>query len=360
MFPSRHYLKSGSFLARLLFWAFPCIMLTYIYGTAFDNFELGIVVVLLLLPVHICYYYLLTNWVLPSFFNGKYLRSALTGLVIIAAMALLYRLNEIFISDPYIAWYYTRTNPNWSWDKLEKDRWHQLISKGDFVNAVERSNVVVWIGITLKMFALWHERKNAILQAELNFLKGQLHPHFLFNSLNNLYALSLNNAPQTPGIILGLSNILRYVLYECTADRVSLERDIEVLKDYIRLEQLRYEERLDLNVNIQVPPGSGQIAPLLMLPLVENAFKHGVGETVDQPWINIEVQVVKSELLLKISNSKPLHPVNTSEKQGGKIGLTNVQHRLKLLYPDAHMLTWYDEDDCFILEMMVKLSANNN
>ncbi len=109
--------------------------------------------------------------------------------------------------------------------------------------------------------------ENAILQAELSSLKGQLHPHFLFNSLNNIYALALNNAPQTPGIILGLSNILRYVIYECTADRVSLERDIEIMQDYIRLEQLRYEDRLDLNVRIfGDPPGHWQIAPLLMLP----------------------------------------------------------------------------------------------
>ncbi len=347
----------GRLLTHLAFWIFAFLMLTYIYSTAFDSWELGIKVVLMLLPVHIIYFYFLQYFVLRKYFSGKYSAAVFLAFLIMAAMAVAYRLTEIYITDPYIFDFYSRTDPHFTWSKLEKDRWQQLISKGDFVNAVERSNVVVWIGVTLTLFAMWHERKNAMLQAELNFLKGQLHPHFLFNSLNNLYALSLNNAPQAPGIILGLSNILRYVIYECTADRVLLEREIEVLKDYIRLEQLRYEERLDLNLNIDVEPAAWQIAPILMLPLVENAFKHGAGETMHHPWINIELRVAKGELWLKISNSKPEPAPAPSNKQGGNIGLKNVRHRLQLLYPEAHSLHWFDEEDCFIIEMMVTLSS---
>lgn len=351
--------KNSRLLTHLIFWAFAFGMLTYIYGTAYDSFELGIVVILMLLPVHICYYYLITVWVLPGFFSGKYIRAVCTGLLVMISIAVLYRVTEIFITDPYIYQYYKQKDPGFTWDKISKSRWLQLQNKGDFVNAIERSNVIVWIGITLKLFALWHERKNVVLQAELNALKGQLHPHFLFNSLNNLYALSLNNAPQTPEIILGLSNILRYVIYECAADRVSFERDVEVLKDYISLEQLRYEERLDLNLNIDDDIKGWEIAPLLMLPLVENAFKHGAGETIHTPWINIELKVRNAWLLLKISNSKPEYAVSNAERPGGKIGLSNVQHRLKLLYPNEHTLKWYDEEDCFILELTVLLYPAN-
>lgn len=275
-------------------------------------------------------------------------------------MAVLYRLTEIYFSDPYIFNYYKQRDSSFTWNKISKSNWLQLCDKGDFVNAIERSNVVVWIGITLKLFALWHERKHAVLQAELNALKGQLHPHFLFNSLNNLYALSLKNAPQTPGIILGLSNILRYIIYECAADRVPLEREVEILKDYTALEKLRYEERLDLNMNIADDIKPWNIAPLLMLPLVENAFKHGAGETIDNPWINIELQVCNGDLLFKVTNSKPEHTIQSGNKQSGRIGLANVQHRLKLLYPDAHSLKWYNEPDCFIIEMNIQLSANAN
>ncbi len=344
---------------HLFFWTFAFLMLTYIYGTAYDSFDLGVVVILMLLPVHICYYYSITVLVLPSFFNGKYMRAIFTGLLIMFFIAVVYRLTEIFFTDPYIFKYYKQRDPAFTWNKISKSLWAQLQDKGDFVNAIERSNVVVWIGITMKLFALWHERKHAVLQAELNALKGQLHPHFLFNSLNNLYALSLNNSPQTPEVILGLSNILRYVIYECAADRVSLERDVEVLKDYIALEKLRYEERLDLNLNIDDNMKDWEIAPLLMLPLVENAFKHGAGETINTPWINIELKVYNNDLLLKISNSKPENSVNHISKPGGRIGLSNVLHRLKLLYPDGHSLNWYDEEDCFILEMKVKLYTAN-
>ncbi|MBN8788227.1 MAG: histidine kinase [Terrimonas sp.] len=356
----RLYKNNSRVLVHLLFWLFAFVLLTYIYSTAYESYQLGVVVILILLPVHICYYYLITYRVLPPFFNGNYGKAIFTAIGIMIAMAVLYRLVEIFIANPYIYNYYRQRDSGFTWNKISKSWWFQLQDKGDFVNAIERSNVVVWIGITLKLFALWHERKNAVLQAELNALKGQLHPHFLFNSLNNLYALSLNNAPQAPGIILGLSNILRYVIYECAADRVSLERDVEILKDYIALEKLRYEERLDLNLNIDDNIKSWNIAPLLMLPLVENAFKHGAGETIDNPWINIELRMRNGEMLFKVSNSKPEQVVYSNGKQNGSVGLSNVQHRLKLLYPDAHSLKWFDEQDCFILEMKVQLSANNS
>lgn len=330
-------------------------MLTYIYGTAFDNFWLGTAVIFILLPVHILYYYLLGHYALPQFFRGSYFITAVVSLFIMAVIAVVYRLVEIFVTDPYIYRFYSHYNPAFTWSKLDADWWGQLTNKGDFVNAVERSNVVVWIGLTVKMFALWHERKQAVLQAELSALKGQLHPHFLFNSLNNLYALSLDKAPQTPEIILGLSNILRYVIYECNAERVQLHREIEILQDYIRLEKLRYEDRLDLNVNLETQPDTLQITPLLMLPLIENAFKHGVSETVDNPWINIDLQVQQDRLWFKISNSKSHQPSCKDNSKKGNIGLLNVQHRLRILYPDRHKLEWTDTEDCFIIEMVVPL-----
>jgi len=346
--------KTSRLAIHAMFWIFAYALLTYIYGTAYDSFELGAIVIAMLLPVHIAYYYLVTRRVLPVFFKEKYISAALTALAIMLAMAVVYRLTEIFVTDPYINQYYKQRNPSFTWPKMSKGWWLQMKDKGDFVNAVERSNVVVWIGITVKLFALWHERKHAVLQAELTALKGQLHPHFLFNALNNVYALSLDNAPQTPEVILGLSNILRYVIYECSANWVPLQRDVEVLQDYIKLEKLRYEERLDLNMDIPQHLHQWQIAPLLMLPLVENAFKHGVGETIDAPWINMELRVVESELQLRISNSKPEQSLANAQ-QPGRIGLANVQHRLKLLYPDAHTLRWYDEADCFVVELIIKL-----
>lgn len=349
-----------SILKHFLFWLFAYLLLSFIYGTAFENYELGFEVILILLPVHMLYYYLISKWVLPRFFfRGKYIKAFLLALSVLFFIAIIYRLTEIFIANPYIFRFLKAKNSNFIWPQLDESIWKQLKSPLDFVNAMERSNVVVWIGVSMKMFTLWYERRQAALQAELNFLKSQLNPHFLFNGLNNLYALSLDNAPQTPEIILGLSNILRYVLYECNSDYVLLKRDIEVLQDYIRLEKLRYEDRLELNVNISEHASHWQIAPLLMLPLVENAFKHGAAETINYPWINIEIFISGDQLILKISNSKPETGAYKGRKQGGQIGIANVQQRLKLLYPGMHTFKWYDEEDCFITEMTVQLTASN-
>lgn len=273
-------------------------------------------------------------------------------------VAVLYRITEVFVADPFIYHFYKIRNSNFSWPKHNEPIWQQLQNPIDFVNAIERSNSVVWICVTVKLFILWHERKQAVLQAELNFLKGQLHPHFLFNSLNNLYALSLNKSPQTPDIILGLSNILRYVLYECNAEQVLLKRDIEILNDYISLEKLRYEERLELNVTIDENVGDAKITPLLMLPLVENAFKHGAAETTGIPWINIELHLLGNNLQFKITNSKPELAVvhHDNKKQVGKIGLINLQKRLEYSYPSKHSFRFFDESDCFIAELQVQLA----
>src|SRR5690606_4720747 len=135
------------------------------------------------------------------------------------------------------------------------------------------------------------------------FLKAQLHPHFLYNSLNNIYSLPLYKSDQTSEEVLAISNIFHYSLYEPSAQKVSLQRDIEILEAYIRLEKLRYEDRLELNLLISGDRRPHQIAPLLMLTLVENAFKHGTGKTVDMPWIYIQLHIENKQLTLNISNS---------------------------------------------------------
>ena len=310
----------------------------------------------MLLPVHMIYFYLIDNLVVKHFYiRGEYLKAFGVTLTIMVCIALLYRITELFITDPYIYRFYKQTDSNFTWDRMRLSRTEQLFNPIFFVTAIERSNAVVWIGITLRLFTLSHERKQSALQSELDFLKAQLHPHFLFNSLNNIYSLSLDKSEKTPEVILGISNILRYSLYECTARQVLLKRDIEILYDYIRLEKIRYEERLELNILICENTGSLQISPLLMLPLVENAFKHGTAATIDNPWINIQLHIQDNNLTLNISNSKP-EMKNPSNNSAGRIGIENVQKRLSLLYPGKHSLYFFDEQDCFITVLNITLT----
>ncbi|SDD83714.1 sensor histidine kinase [Niabella drilacis] len=347
-------------LKQWFYWLLAFSLLVFIYSTAYGSYHLGITVILLLLPVHMLYFYVISGWIIPRFyFRSQYVKTFLLVLLTMILVAVLYRVVEVLITDPYIFRFYKSRDAGFTWDKLNLSEWEQLKAPGDFANALERSNTVVWICVTLKLFILWHERKQVVLQAELNFLKGQLHPHFLFNALNNLYALSLDNAPQTPGTILGLSNILRYMLYECAAEQVLLKRDLEVLQDYIELERLRYEDRLELNVSVSDCAGTVEIAPLLMLPLVENAFKYGAAETTDTPWINIELCISGEQLVFKVSNSKPERSFTHNQKPAGAIGLSNLRKRLALLYPGKHKLLCFDEGDCFIAELHVQLSSKN-
>ncbi|MCH5686032.1 histidine kinase [Niabella sp. W65] len=186
-------------LRPLFYWFISFSLLLFIYSTAFGSYELGTVVIFMLLPVHMCYFYLVSQWVLPRFFfRDKYLYTFLLLLIIMPLIAVLYRVVEVYITNPYIFRFYKMRDSSFTWPSISLPKWKQLTHPGDFVNAIERTNTVVWICVTLKLFILWNERKQVLLRAELNFLKGQLHPHFLFNSLNNLYALSLDNAPQTP------------------------------------------------------------------------------------------------------------------------------------------------------------------
>lgn len=208
----------------------------------------------------------------------------------------------------------------------------------------------------VKFFKMRHERKQLALQAELNFLKGQIHPHFLFNTLNNLYALTLNQSNKSPAVVLGLSEILRYMLYECNTDNVKLEREIEIIKNYISLEKIRYEDRLDVNININGNIQNKYIAPLLLLPLIENAFKHGIGETIIDPWINIEIAITESQLKFKVSNSKPLQAEN-NESHFEKIGLSNVQKRLDFLHKDGYQFHTYDEEEIYVAILEINLNT---
>jgi hypothetical protein len=170
-------------------------------------------------------------------------------------------------------------------------------------------------------------------EAELVALKSQLQPHFLFNTINNLYALARKKSDKTAPVALKLAHLLRYVLYESAKPTVRVEQEIQLLQDYIELEKLRFDtERLAVNLNIDLDDPQQPITPLLLLPLIENAFKHGVGETREQAWVNVSIVLKNNVLEAGIQNSKSTElPKNESG-----IGLKNLRCQLELLYPGRH------------------------
>ena len=191
--------------------------------------------------------------------------------------------------------------------------------------------------------------------AELQLLKAQVHPHFLFNTLNNIYSFSLESSPKTPGLILKLSSLLSYMLYDCKAEEVLLEKEIEIMKNYIDLEKERYGNKIEISWDIEGDVKDKYIAPLLMLPFLENAFKHGTSEQLEKPWLSVDISVKNDILKCKIVNSKNEYvPVSNHG-----IGIQNVKKRLTFIYPGKHELKMNDEGNFFVVSLLIGLKNKN-
>ncbi|OFY48718.1 MAG: histidine kinase [Bacteroidetes bacterium GWF2_41_31] len=172
-------------------------------------------------------------------------------------------------------------------------------------------------------------------EAELNYLKSQTNPHFLFNTLNNIYSLSRDKSDLAPESILRLSKILRFMLYETSGEFISVEQELEIINDYIELEKMRYDNSLRINFKNEIEDLKQPLPPLLLIPLVENAFKHGVSETRNQPFVDILLSVNKQQLLFVIKNSTENSDGEKSVKEN--IGLSNLRRQLVLLYKEYNL-----------------------
>ena len=192
------------------------------------------------------------------------------------------------------------------------------------------------------------------VQEELKALKAQINPHFFFNTLNNIYSMSLDQDERLPGTVLQLSDLMRYFLYESKEDFVSLSKEIQVLKDYIALQQIRSNEKLKVEITIKGNIEKQKIAPLLLITFVENAFKHGAKGSTDDAFVTIELTVEQNAINFRVENNKGV--VDETEKGDYKgLGLENVKRRLELIYPQRHQLTILNNDNSFIASLHLQL-----
>ncbi len=348
---------SNRVVQHVVFWSIVFVLYTFLYSVK-SSFWIAFRNNLFYTPLHISFYYIITGYLIPRYlFEGRYVSFLSLLVFIMLVLSLISRIMDIYIAIPYIIKYM----PLDSWEKAELVRsavFDRLFDLVFFMNALKAMNMIVWFAVVIKMFKLWYERKQAALQAELNALKGQVHPHFLFNTLNNLYALTLVNSPRSSEVVLGLSDLLRYMLYECDTDLVNLQKEVQMLQRYIALERLRYEERLDLNFTISGRLDDKLVTPLIMLTFIENAFKHGASDTVGEAWVTIDLQVMGDNMKLKVANSKPASKTPNAGKHFGNIGLQNARKRLELLYPAAHELKIMDDEDTFLVVLELKLQTD--
>lgn len=213
-----------------------------------------------------------------------------------------------------------------------------------------------WIenqGLKLKIMDVQKQK----IEAELNALKSQLNPHFLFNVLNNIYSHSLLKSDVTPKIVLKLSDLMSYILYDCKTDLVPLSKEIEFIENYIDLEKIRLEEEIDItieknNINTQL------ICPLLLIPLIENAFKHGKGSMSKHKFIKLSFSDINGDFFFNIQNPYTKQEVHTNENRKGGIGISNVKKRLSLLYNEDYQFNILEMDDTFEIRIVINNCFN--
>lgn len=241
---------------------------------------------------------------------------------------------------------------------------------GNFVSkyvlwAITSKLMIIGLASSIKFLKYWtktQRREQHLLEeklvteiklkeAELNYLKSQINPHFLFNSLNNLYSLTLEKSDLAPKVVLKISGLLDYMLYECNEQFIDLEKETENLRNYVELQKIRYGENINIELNIGEITDEDKIAPLLLLPFVENAFKHGLDKNVGTGFIKVNMELNGQHLVFKTENSK----VNLPETTSSGIGLENVKKRLELQYANNYNLNITEADERFIVELSIDL-----
>jgi len=226
-----------------------------------------------------------------------------------------------------------------------------------FFNFMATSGLMIAIKSVRQQLDLKEKQKNLIrekLETELKMLKSQINPHFLFNTLNNIYGLSIKKSDKTPEAVMKLSELLNFTLYRSGASTIALEEELKIIKDYISLEQLRYDDRLDVRWEQYLDNTTQVITPLILLPLIENAFKHGAANSRFQSFVHIKIRLESARLHFHISNSFEKNEQEAISKE--RIGLHNTRRQLELTYKD-YDLDIYQQEQVFVVQLVINLKS---
>lgn len=297
---------------------------------------------LLSLPVLILSSYFLAGYVIPRYLTrGNWIGFSL-WLLVVGTVVFFARLEWQHLINWLDGQYYGR------------------IPASKMLKNIIRDYSIVALAVCVNIISDYREKQllnkklaDSKAEAEIKLLKGQLHPHFLFNSLNNIYSLALMKSELTADSILKLTELLDYLIYRVNRERVPISEELELLENYIGLERLRYDEKLVVRSDIQLPDGHLAVAPLILLPFAENCFKHGGPGTDGIFTVEILLRIEGRQLRFKIRNSKKANG-RTADTHGG-LGLQNIRQRLELLYPTRHRLEISDRPDSFAIDLQIVL-----
>lgn len=335
-------------LAYLLFQAyieFIWIKSSYEHLSAFSRLIIALEVELLLLFPKMVFTYMSTYLLLSYKKNRNIYQLFFRGLFTISISILVYRLIAIYVVLPYI------------YHEVDKDPFsimRILTTSIEIITVTGIFQVIKLLNIQLKTEHQEQQLVRSKLEAELSYLKSQTNPHFLFNTLNNIYGLSKKNPALSSEIILKLSKLLRFMIYGTRKPLLLIEEEIDLIENYIEIEKLRYSNKLALDFSFENEASEVYITPLILLPLVENAFKHGVAESTNDAFIFIHCKInEQKELSFLVKNSKEIQ-----EKIEGHegIGLSNIKRQLQLLYKKHH-LEINETDTEFELKLYISLDS---
>lgn len=307
----------------------------------------GLIVLAQTITAYTCIYVLI-----PNFLNRKKISLFIFWMfVLLFTIYAIYQVFRVFYFDVEYFDSYNEIRRN----RAMKSFWDRVTNFSVFLS----KSILYLTPTVLLLMARFYKNQQRLLKlneqkkiAELNALKNQLNPHFLFNTLNNLYVLALDKSDKTPEVIERLSDILDYILYRCKENYVSIQKEIELIENYLSLEKIRYGNRVEVNFTHEIEAGV-KIAPLLLLTFIENAFKHGVSQELKKAEIKISFTMNNSDILFSIYNSKPSINSENNLKKEEPLGLKNVKQQLELLYPNKHEITIRNKKNCY--QVILKL-----
>jgi two-component system LytT family sensor kinase len=345
-------------LLHILFWicyTAICIFIEYLWEKAsipqlnsFKLLQTAINVTLVEVLPEVLFSYYITYYGLNRFLNvdRNLVLIIAEVLLVLTSCILIERVLNSYVIIPYFYHHAVATTPLLDLRRIFIVLLYMMFASG----------LMIAIKSVRNQLAAKEREKNLVkekLETELKFLRNQINPHFLFNTLNNIYGLARKKSDKTPEVIMKLSELLSYMLYESGKEVITIAEEIKILDDYIDLEKIRYNERLSVEFEREIDNLAQPVSPLLLLPLVENAFKHGVSETRFDSLVKINMKLKNDALQFCIENTIE----NGKIKNGnGQIGLNNIKRQLELMYKD-HMIDVTTNDSVFKVQININLKS---
>jgi len=346
-------IKSKWYL-HVIYWLFAAMLMFFVFSNRDYDLQIRIVLVGILIMASYFTSLLLNHYIIPKFlFKAKFfLFSYLILALFVIFLWIIILL--IYLVVTYSAFYL----PNLI-----------IPNQGDLIILIVGTYLIIILAAVIHFIKESYRKlveKNKLAEqkevtdlkfkeAKLKLLQGQIHPHFLFNMLNNLYGLVTESADESREVIVKLSDLLDYMLYECDKPKVRLKREIEFIQNYIELERIRHDEHFNVKTFFPDLNDDILIAPLILFPFVENAFKHGFHDP-EKSKLNMEIKVNAKTMLFFIENTITTSANEQYLKQEGKgIGLRNIQERLELIYRNNYKLDIFDKENAFVVKLEINL-----